>query len=145
MITKTIELGKISEMDLKYVVICVQSKGKWIFSRHKKRNSWDIPGGHIEPGESAIKAAKRELFEETGLKSKKLIPVCDYYAEQSPIDYAYGRLFYFATDEISIPPKEFEMAETKLFSNIPLNLTHKEIHSLLYLQVLEFISGIQNK
>lgn len=70
MITKTIELGKISEIDLKYVVICVRSKGKWIFSRHKKRNTWDIPGGHIEPGESALKAAKRELFEETGLRSK---------------------------------------------------------------------------
>lgn len=140
MIAKTIKLGEVPEMDLKYVVICVQSKGKWIFSRHKKRTTWDMPGGHIEPGESAIKAARRELFEETGLRTKKLIPVCDYYAEQSPFDYAYGRLFYFSTDEFSIPPKEFEMAETMLFSNIPLNLTHKEIHSLLYLKVLEFIS-----
>ena len=30
--------------------------------------SYDIPKGHIEEGETAIQAAKRELFEETGLR-----------------------------------------------------------------------------
>ncbi|OME92262.1 MULTISPECIES: NUDIX domain-containing protein [Paenibacillus] len=27
---------------------------------------WDIPGGHIEPGETPMEAMKRELYEETG-------------------------------------------------------------------------------
>ena len=67
----------------------------------KKRNTWDITSDLIEPRESAIKATRRELFEEAGLKSKKLIQ----------------RLYYCATDEFPIPPKEFEMAETRLFSN----------------------------
>ncbi|MER6188136.1 NUDIX hydrolase [Streptomyces sp. NPDC001652] len=31
------------------------------------RNMWAIPGGRIEAGESADLAAKRELFEETGV------------------------------------------------------------------------------
>lgn len=138
MIARILELGKVSEKDLKYVVICVQSRGKWIFSRHKQRKSWDIPGGHIEHGESVLSAAKRELFEETGLTMGQLIPVCDYYAEQSPTDYAYGRLYFCTTNKLLSPPQEFEMAETRLFESIPMNLTHKEIHNLLYLKALEF-------
>lgn len=138
MIARTLELGMISEEKLKYVVICVQSRGKWIFSRHKQRMSWDIPGGHIEHGESVLSAAERELFEETGLKTRRLTPICDYYAEQSPTDYAYGRLYFCITNRFLSPPQEFEMAETRLFENIPKNLTHKEIHNLLYLKALEF-------
>ncbi|WP_274654646.1 NUDIX domain-containing protein [Paenibacillus humicola] len=36
---------------------------------------WDIPGGHIEPGETPFEAMKRELFEETGarIESAELI------------------------------------------------------------------------
>lgn len=31
------------------------------------RRCWSVPGGRIEPGESAQDAARREVFEETGL------------------------------------------------------------------------------
>lgn len=138
MIVRTIELDKISGKNLKYVVVCVRSKGKWLFARQKRRNSWDIPGGHIEFGEKVLSAAKRELFEETGLKREYLIPICDYYAEESLTDYAYGRLYFCETNDFQNPPKEFEMAETRLFDNIPENLTHKEIHKILYLRALQF-------
>ncbi|CAG7646563.1 NUDIX domain-containing protein [Paenibacillus allorhizosphaerae] len=33
---------------------------------HLHERGWDIPGGHIEPGETPEEAVKRELYEETG-------------------------------------------------------------------------------
>jgi 8-oxo-dGTP diphosphatase len=33
-----------------------------------RAGSWSFPGGHIEPGETAAEAARREVREETGLE-----------------------------------------------------------------------------
>jgi len=38
---------------------------RMLFTRLAERG-WDIPGGHVEPGEAPEQAARRELLEETG-------------------------------------------------------------------------------
>jgi len=42
-------------------------------------DSWSLPKGHIDPGESKIDAAKRELYEETGIKNATLIKYIGEY------------------------------------------------------------------
>jgi 8-oxo-dGTP diphosphatase len=35
--------------------------------------SWDIPGGHLEPGEGPLDALAREVHEETGWRVKRVV------------------------------------------------------------------------
>lgn len=51
---------------LKFAVIISKHNGKWVFCKHKERNTYEIPGGHREPNEPILETAKRELSEETG-------------------------------------------------------------------------------
>ena len=35
---------------LKFAVIISQSNGKWVFCKHKERDTYEVPGGHREAG-----------------------------------------------------------------------------------------------
>ena len=48
--------------------LIVDNKGRiFLMQSHKWHHLWSIPGGHIEYGESAIDAVRREVKEETNL------------------------------------------------------------------------------
>lgn len=44
---------------LKFAVIIARTGGKWVFCKHKERETYEVPGGHREPGEDIIDTAKR--------------------------------------------------------------------------------------
>ena len=82
---------------LQFAVIIARSEGKWVFCKHKDRDTWEVPGGHREPKEAILDTAKRELYEETGALEFDLSPVC-VYSVIAPDNFdgveSFGMLYY---------------------------------------------------
>ena len=57
------------------VVLPIDEKGRTLLARQYRLPArdymWEIPAGRLDPGETPLQAAKRELKEETGLSAKK--------------------------------------------------------------------------
>ncbi len=59
--------------------LITNSKGEVLLVRTNKRpDTWEIPGGKLEPGETLLAGATREVKEETGLDIK-IIGVAGLY------------------------------------------------------------------
>ena len=106
----------------KYVVVCSRYQNKWLLSKHIKRDTWETQGGHIEPGETPMDAARRELYEESGVEDAMLYRVCDYYGYDA-VGHSNGAVFLADIHHLGHLP-ESEMKETKLFETLPDDLTY---------------------
>ncbi len=85
---------------LRFAVIIAKTDGKWVFCRHKERNTYEVPGGHRECGETIFDTAKRELREETGAIEFDIKPISVYSVKgktrvnENIDDESFGMLFY---------------------------------------------------
>lgn len=140
-----------------FAVIAARYQGKWVFCKHKDRDTYEFPGGHLEPGETSMEAAARELYEETGAKSFKLKPVCAYsvckkqekegknraekYRDTG--EKTYGRLFQAEVYEFGKLPEEFEMERIEFFetSSMPEKWTYPLIQPLLLEKIREVLGS----
>ena len=127
----TYDLGICDEKEYTRVVCVCRYHGKYVFSYNKKRNGWEIPGGHIEEGETWEEAARREMYEETGATKMELTPICVYKIS------TYGLLCFCEILEMEDLPKEFEMSEILFSNTLPDQLTFPESNHLFFKTVKE--------
>lgn len=120
---------------LKFAVIISKADGKWVFCKHKERNTYEVPGGHREEGETILEAAKRELCEETGAVSYELKPVCVYSVTgknrvNQTGEESFGMLYFANIYEFE---KELhsEMETVEFFEELPDEWTYPLIQPLL--------------
>lgn len=118
---------------LKFAVIIARSGGKWVFCKHKKRETFEVPGGHREDGEAILDTAKRELYEETGAVEYSLEPVC-IYSVTSPELFGGEEIFgalYFAEIKEFESELHSEMERIFLFDELPEKWTYPLIQPRL--------------
>ena len=123
---------------LTYAVIGAKYDGKWVFCRHSERSTYEMPGGHREPGEDIADTAKRELYEETGAIAYDLKPIC-LYSVTLKGKTGYGGLFYAEIHKLGDLP-DSEIAEIFLMDAMPGNLTYPHIQPHLWERVRKSIT-----
>ena len=118
---------------LKFAVIIARKDGQWIFCRHKARDTYEIPGGHREPGEAIEETARRELYEETGALQYTLNPVC-VYSVTAPDNFdgqeTFGKLFFAAVETLE-GELHSEIGSILQTENLPDRWTYPEIQPKL--------------
>lgn len=128
---KFFQKDEIEDEKLKFSVIMAKYQGKQIFCRHKKRSTWEIPGGHRELGESTYETAKRELYEETGAKEFSLNEICIYGVDMDG-EITYGMLCLAEVTVLGPLPPEMEIGQIELFDLLPSELTYPAIQPYLF-------------
>ncbi len=100
---------------------------------HSTRESWLLPKGHVEPGESDAEAAVRETYEETGLRTRVETKLGDTrYVYTWDGERIFKIVSFFLLRPIggrlgSLPPgMEIEVAEARWLplDDAPRLLTH---------------------
>ena len=100
--------------------VIINSKGEILVVSHKG-TSWSLPKGHIESGEESMEAARREVYEETGIKNLEFIKDLGSY-QRYKIDPVNGEdkserktitMYFFRTAENNLSPIDSENPEAR--------------------------------
>lgn len=126
---------------LKFAVVVSRYDGKWVFCKHKERDTYEAPGGHREADEDILDTAKRELQEETGAVKFSIEPVCVYSVTgknrvNDTGEETFGLLCYADIEEFS-GTLDSEMEQVVLLEKLPDNWTYPLIQPKLIEKVVE--------
>lgn len=103
---------------------------------NQKGQSWSLPKGHINEGESTLDAAKREIYEESGINQLELLSDLGNYqrckialnGDDDTSEQKTIFMFLFKTDQSLLNPIDPENPEARWVdrSKVSKLLTHRK-------------------
>ena len=120
---------------LRFAVIISKTDGKWVFCKHRERDTLEVPGGRRELGETIPETARRELREEPGAIDFSLRPVCVYSVKgknsinKHDDDISYGMLY--VSEIFSFGEIHSEIERIVISEELPQNWTYPQIQPKL--------------
>ena len=121
-------------------VLIENEKGEVLLQKRSDTREWCVPGGALEPGETYIEAATRELSEEVGIKVSDLQLFGLYSGADREIHYPNGDVVYslsviFITKSFTgeISASDSEVLEHRFFDkdSIPKELFYPDARPIL--------------
>lgn len=134
------KIGKELVMTVGCGVLIENNEGKVLLQKRSDTGDWCVPGGALEPVETYIEAATREVREEVGVEVSDLKLFGLYSGDDRMIHYPNGDNVYslsviFTTDHYSgtISDTDSEVLEHRFFSReeIPSDLFGPDARPIL--------------
>lgn len=114
--------------------VVINEEGK-VLVVSQRGTSWSLPKGHIDAGESALAAAKREIYEESGIRDLELIRELETYerykigvdGRDDRSELKVIKMFLFRTSEKLLQPVDPDNPEARWVerSKVAPLLTHE--------------------
>ncbi len=107
------------------VMLAVDEKGRVLLVRQyrlpARRHLWELPAGRLDEGETPLKAARRELLEETGYRARRWKKLAAFYP--SPGYVSEKMTLFLAADLVpgDAVPMEDERIEARWFTRKELD------------------------
>ncbi|MCB9134335.1 MAG: NUDIX domain-containing protein [Anaerolineales bacterium] len=101
--------------------LIIDASGRILLNQRQDNQKWNLPGGHVEPGELPTEAVVRETLEETGL-GVEVERLVGFYSKEAQNDFVLTFLCRVVSGELQLTTPETLDCRFFAISEIPSDI-----------------------